>query len=217
MNKAQVKQMLKTPQNDLKLKQQAYNSVGLNPVSGSAGSLASISYGSSGIVLDITSTIAQGTTSSTRIGNKIRVREVQLRGLLEAGDDTNVVRTLLLKTKQLPGYMASSADLIQAIFGGVGSSTSQYAGAVDTRLFKVLYDSVDFLHFGPNGNSTSSQLAWKSKVFNTTIKVNELITYDLTNGYSFHDGLLLVSLSDSGVVANPGWVSGHVSVWYADE
>lgn len=61
------------------------------------GNIAVTSITSSGLIVDFANLISQGTGAGQRIGNKLKIMSINIRGWMNAGDDDNTVRLMFLR------------------------------------------------------------------------------------------------------------------------
>jgi hypothetical protein len=101
-------------------------SVGANPTSGS--------------FIDFTSTVSIGTTELTRIGNRIRVKRIELRFFLLTSNASNMFRLLIFKWRP---DTSSDPPALSEILTDTGSNTRQTLSPFlvqNPSRFKILMD-----------------------------------------------------------------------------
>lgn len=203
---------------EMKIRQYAYSSVGISPVSGSAQSFNSVSYGSDSIVTGLCAGIANGTGEGQRIGNKITVKGCQINLACQSGDFTNYFRLLLVSPRKQATF-TSVAAFIQQLFSNQASSSTQWLQPVDTDVYKVYYDkrvNLRYLATGGTGGVTDPAAVASVKFFKKFIKFRKPIKWELSAPATPTNDLLLVAISDSAAVTNPGMVAGFVKLWFQD-
>ena len=141
--------------------------------------------------------ISQGNTNSTRIGNKVKIHSVRIRGTVLVDDSTNIVRMMLVRFGRteiasiaVNNVLEESSSFPQALY-------SNYKRNGDQK-YQVLYDKQMLLTGGEitPGVTTTSQ-----KKFDFTIKPkgkNRNTFYTLDSDTSPAEGYMyLIAASDS--------------------
>lgn len=157
---------------------------------------------------------AQGTTSITRIGRKIRLKSVEVNGVLAQGstgtlsdDPYNVFRVILglytgSSTTPLSS-LALTAPLMKDSTGG-------------QLLKSKLYDEYIPLTVVSTEKGGGDGYTPALKKFKLYKKLNKVITWaDDTTTYP-DTRLIMSCISDSTVVVNPGFITGYVIVRWED-
>lgn len=99
------------------------------------------SVSDAGYLLDLTNVITQGTASSNRIGDKIKVMAIEVRGYLKRADTTNVVRLMLCRNK---AESLTPTDFPNAI--GFADPTKIYAYKDNLRSLDVYHEFSNILY-----------------------------------------------------------------------
>jgi hypothetical protein len=147
--------------------------------------------------------IQAGTSRSTRIGSRIRVKKVILRYESIAGDESNQIRVLLVQSKR--GAFASTAsDFIEVLGSGRNADPPKWA-SID-----VLYDSVHHTYLGAAANQTTRFAEHGCIAF----PKRPLITYNDGNDICDYP-IYLILFSDSGSAPHPS-VVGFISIFWED-
>jgi len=217
--KKQVAQMYKQLNTaDMKMKMQPSSAIGGDPGGSGAMSFVSSGYGSSASLTCVIQSIAQGTATNNRIGNKIIIRHLHFKGDLEPGDNTNYHRFIIFKWKQNRFTSQTTlANYVSAILAGTASSLDQHCSPVDIRSIKVLYDHHHFMHYGPIDGSTSASIPWKGIPIDISLKMNHPVVWDALTGNSYGSDIWMLALTNSTAVAHPGFTNGVLGLWYTDD
>lgn len=171
--------------------------------------------------------MGDGAAQGQRVGNLIRIEEIDIfvyfeagtENLLFSGDLNNVIRLSIVQLRQ-------AVDL-----GSIGNLTPLLAGSGATPLVVCQWipESVKKVHFdelitvqtqfGPNstGSGTATQTQYQSAL-KIKIKLNDCIIRFLGPNYSDNkagDQLVLFAVSDSSLTPHPS-AEGTVRVWYRD-
>lgn len=171
--------------------------------------------GNAWIELDLLSMLAQSITLNTRIGNTIRIKSIQVRGVLKQGsnggvndDAYNVTRICLTKieTTDLTPFTTAAYTIDSMILADSGC----------TGLKKVLYDKYITMQTCAGAPGVAMTPTVKSiniyKRFKTPWKVTFSNNNQGTNNYR----LFLSMISDSVAAPSPGFVCGYWKVVYED-
>lgn len=200
---------------ETKEKKYDYSSVGIDPVGGSAVSLASVSYGSSAIVAGLCRGIVTGTGEGTRVGHEITLRGVYIWLAVQSasGTEQNNFRLAIIRPKGQISTTTVSA-LTQQIFSNAGSSSTQWLNPIDTDIFDPYYDKAVFLQPSDISGVGSPQQKFYKKFIKfgkkgLTMKWNE------ADSQPFRD-LYVVAISDSAAVSHPGAIAGFIRLYYKD-
>lgn len=173
------------------------------------------------ITKDLTS-ISQGVTADTRIGNQIKLVSHHVRGFFNNNSvNPQVIRMLLLKTA-LPADIAYATTELFLTTAGAATTPSASAGLnliyapVNKKKFTVLQDRVFKI-----GASTALD-ASNVKQFNIFTKLNGTrITYDSTTSgqdnqnYRYHLMFLSADANDDATVSTCE-MSYSSRLWYTD-
>lgn len=171
-------------------------------------SLASIGYGPANQAA-LLSGIAQGTSMSQRVGQKIILEKIDFQFPFQNGDPTNYVRFLLVTAIRGDSGLTGAA-LTADIFSGQAAAVSQHGAAVDKTRWRVLYDRLLYL---PNIGNFAGNIP-SSRTIKKTIRLNKRIQWDRTN--AIDNDIYMVAISDSGAAPNPGAVSGYMRLYFRD-
>lgn len=181
-------------------------------------SFGSISYGATAALSGLFGAIAQGSTNSTRIGNSIYARGVNINMAFQnaSADVTNQLRILLVqphKGMASPYQPNLVSTFIQSVLSGNPSGATQWLSPVDTNRWQVLLDKTYYLkNTAVDGNTGSSAVS--TRFLRKFIKINKKIQWDESN--VINNDVYLIGISDSAAIPNPGAVGGFVKVYYKD-
>lgn len=172
---------------------------------------SSISFGSGAISTQLCNGISQGVTDGQRIGNRVKLIGVKIYFPIQnAGSDLyNQIRFLLIRPKT--DRLGVGGTLIQNVFSGTVSGPTQWASPVDTERYKVYMDKVYNIH---NIDGGSSGVIQPTRFLKRFFKLNASVQWD-DEGNIMRD-FLLIGISDSGSIPNPGVIAGHVKLYYTD-
>lgn len=123
--------------------------------------------------------IPNGTTDNTRIGNKINLRHIRLRGTLQI--PSNVVagdraRLILYKDMQTNGAAAAVTDILAT------ANVNSYINMDNTERFKIIKDKIIDLNPGNGTALAGSGSLLYLKSFKMNHKANCRIDYSSTTG-----------------------------------
>lgn len=174
---------------------------------------SSVGYGSSAISTQLCFGISQGVTDGQRIGNRIRLIGCKIYFAVQHSttDLYNNIRFLLLRPKT--DRLGTGATLIQNILSGATSSGTQWASPVDTERYKVYMDKVMNLYNRPNAGNDATVIA-PTRFIRKFFKLNGSVQWD--DEANVMRDYLLIAISDSAAIPNPGVVAGHVKLYYTD-
>lgn len=149
--------------------------------------------------------IQQGTSQSQRIGRRIFMKGIMIKGWL-AGADTpyNTFRISCFRfPKDITLDMGSSGnyDLDTKLYDPTGTSIWQY----NKRIF---YDKKFVLN--ANGGTV------RARPFNLWIPVNQYCYYDTASLDGYRDKIILAMISDSAAVSNPGFIHTRIRIIWKD-
>lgn len=225
----------KVVQRNLEMKKKMYlpNAVGQAPFSNGLQSVDLtqwISYGSGTHLTALVSGITNGTSDSTRIGDKIRLRGVHIdfNVYLQAGSTTYPVfsntRVILFSPKkslwQGGTQVSTVAGFCSKFFVNYSADSNMWCAPINTELYRVYYDKRKFFKFTPTisqaqGVSYSSPSIRRFRKF---IKFNRPITWG-KDAYVCDRDVFLMIISDDAEGATSGGTyvqNGIVSVYYND-
>lgn len=187
------------PRHRKKFKRRALRRLGLAPeVKYATLALSSTfsSVGTTPLIYEITST-SQGTgANGNRIGSKIFAKSILIDGCWTSGDSSNVMRIAVLEVNEawVPGDWA--LDAYETIMKGNG-------------LKRILYDGYHTVNRTVTGADVT-------KRFKKYIRLNKTCRYEGTNTVPRFGRVVLVMVSDSAGVPNPGFVNGFWRLTYTD-
>jgi len=141
--------------------------------------------------------ISQGQTNSTRIGNKVKIHSVRIRGTVVVDDSTNIVRIMLVRFGRteissiaVNNVLEESSSFPQALY-------SNYKRNGDQK-YQVLYDKQMLL---TGGQITPGVTTTSLKKFDFTVKPkgkNQNTFYTLDSDTSPAEGYMyIIAASDS--------------------
>lgn len=162
------------------------------------------------------SNIVVGATSSTRVGREIDVRGIRYYlPIQSSGADTfNTVRLIMvMPIKSFPN--TTTAGLFSDIFAS--TSWNMYF-PINTNKYKVYMDKTLALRSSAySGNSAT--VVPQTRVIKGFIKVNKPIKYEFDVTIASDrptSDMILLAVSDSIAVPNPGALGGFVRIYYKD-
>lgn len=143
------------------------------------------------------STIAQGTTDQTRIGDSVLVTSLNLGGYITNQDSYNMVRIIIFKWKGNSSSPPNVTDIIQQAY--VGDVKAPFAPlAHDTRKnFTVKWDKT-FLC--ATGADNERQFFKKLVTFKGGLKLQYL---QGSSSATSKNGLYMLRISDSSAISHP--------------
>jgi len=140
-------------------------------------SLAATNVSNDGTTIALT-TIAQGSTSSTRIGDLINVQSVTMKFLISPGSDSASrwqYRFLLVQDKQnVPDGLIAASDVIADNVNAKPDPLACLVNPQNTERFNILWVSELYdagLGCGQNGSATSTQTNCVECFWQGTVKV----------------------------------------------
>lgn len=162
-----------------------------------------------GQTINLLATIARGTSANERVGDKINITSVQLRGEFEVGDATNTVRMIVFQWYKDPNAAFNVVtDVLDnaAVSGGNGVFSPYNYNSSGT--YQVLYDKIYRLdNQGP-----------QSAIFDFKIKKipKRKVTFLNASNQPIDNSIIVLFISDSGATPNPTF--NFVSrVYFTDE
>jgi len=166
----------------------------------------------------VVTAIGQGTTTLTRIGRKIRVKSLEITGVLTGGaaesaadDAYNAFRIVCLQTG---GYIDAPLDDSNADIDTAIRTNSTGQGQIQ----KVLLDKYIALNTNGAEKGGGDGYAAQAKVFKWKhyFKGGLPIVWS-TDTTSFPNRSLIVAMvSNSTAVVNPGFIAGRISICFED-
>lgn len=145
-----------------------------------------LSITTAGYLQEFTKLITKGTAASNRIGDKIKIKSINIRGVVQAGDNNNLVRLMLVRQS------AGNVPLLAQFPGVIEFPNTDFIYAYKDRVISVTPHQVD-----------GSNIAYPQKIFNFTITFPSgyLISYDQSDNPLKQ--LDFYAVSDSVAVPNP--------------
>lgn len=157
-----------------------------------------IDHTAGSINIDTTGTIAQvatptlGTSVNERTGNEIRIRSIQFKGSVVAGDATNFVRFIIFQWKSRSPTAPVITDILDSTVGGL-----YYNNLYNKTLgssFKILYDKMWAVNSDGNDNRPFHALITKG--FDRRCEFNSGTTLG-------HNTIWWLAVSDSAIGDHP--------------
>lgn len=172
------------------------------------------SVSSTGTITSLTS-IAQGTTDITRVGDSISLMRMMWSGVLTVGDQFNIVRVILFQWKPNDNVAPALADLL--LNGPSGSPDVYSFYNHDLRgQFHIMSDRT----YSLIGNGTSSSIPFQPKTqiliaHNKGLSVGlKKVQYQGGTTVGTHK-IYVLTLSDSSAVAHP-IITYNARIYYKD-
>lgn len=182
---------------------------------GGTASFGSVSYGGTAATFALGRNVLQGTTSSSRVGTKIRVLGLSFYFLLQQGSGNfDDVRILVYTPYKGALTGANRAANVSDLLSTYSGSTTQYLMPVNTDKFKVYYDRVFRLEQHAADGSTSASVPGM-KVVRKHINIMRNLTYNYDESTPQND-FYITMISNSAVAPNPGAVAGYIKYWWKD-
>lgn len=199
---------------ETKEKKYSYDSVGIDPIGGSAVSLGSVSYGGSAVIAGLVRGVTAGTGEGSRLGHQLTLRGVYINLAVQcaSGSETNNFRLLVIRPK---GQISttSTAALVQQVLSNATSSSTQWLNPVDTDFFKVYYDKMAFIKpTDITGTGSVSQRFFKKFI---KFPKGMVMKWNEADSQPFRD-LYILAISDSAAVSHPGAIAGFVRLYFKD-
>jgi hypothetical protein len=164
-----------------------------------------LSITTSGDVVALSGLIPQGTTAVTRIGDNIKVKQLDCRFSITQGDTTNVCRLMCIYLKGTPTGSATISNFLESGAGGSADVQSFYSAYQNGKSFEVLYDEIVVV-----------AQQWRQVQYRSfTIPVNRGIEYFTSTNNSAAGEVYFIALSDSAIAPNPVFYM-NIKAWYTD-
>lgn len=158
--------------------------------------------------------IVNGSSISTRIGNEIRPQKLKWQFTFTAGDNSNVVRFLIVRSKNVASVPTSASTMSANIMGGI-TGGSQVHGAVDVTAWDVLHDEYFETHYAPVDGSTSATVAIPVTSKGSVDLGNCIVRYTQQASTVLTGRLpVMLFLSDSAIAPNPAVVGVYGIEWH---
>lgn len=156
---------------------------------------------------------SQGDGTNQRLGDQIKPKSIEIRGMVVSQDTTNYQRARVMVVQW---FMDDTPTLGQLVGpdGATPSSTTVWESRNhdERQSSRILYDS------GPiNLASTASTTIDRSRVFNIKIKKKMRMTQFYASGLTGKGHLYLVVFSDAANADNDVYFLGNSCVYYTDK
>lgn len=204
---AEVNRLMQKHNSSMKRQDHKLLNIGL----GSGTNFTSFSYDAGIGFMYPDSFVTPGTGITNRVGNEIRQRKLEWKFAIAPGDDYNVCRFLVLRTKAVT--TGSGATLSSQVFSGNTGALS-ILQHVDPMLFDVLHDETFVAYKRPLDGSTSASVSLPHITVGA-VPLDNLITYGQSTGTAGRR-IVMVFASDSAAIPNPGCVAGSVRYTWTD-
>lgn len=181
--------------------------------------LSSVSYGTGAAIYGLVAAISQGTGDDQRIGNQIMLQNLRFKFAVQAGDNQNQFRLMILRPKkQYASGSPTTQQWIQEILSNNASSTTQFLAPVDTERYIVYYDKVINLRYVPvDGSSATTISETKYLSGNISLKKRVQWAYSGASGSNLPETeILVVAISDSVAIPHAGVIAGYARLYYKD-
>lgn len=171
--------------------------------------------GSSWIEQGISENIAEGVTENTRVGRKLTIKSIEIRGVISQGsvggitdDAYNVIRMVI------GHFNGNTAAPMTAAGIGIDMQIDRHSHTL-TKLVKKYLDK--YITLVP-ANVITAGYTPQLKMFKYYKKFPKGITVHYGDDTSSHyDHNLVVSMiSDSAAAVDPGFINGYMKVSYTD-
>lgn len=164
-----------------------------------------LSITTSGDVVALSPIIPQGTTAVNRIGDSIKIRQLDCRFSITQGDTTNVCRAMCIYLKGTPTGSATLSNFLESGAGGSADVQSFYSAYQNGKSFDVLYDEIIVV-----------AQQWQQVQYRSfTIPINRNIEYFTSTNNSAAGEVYFIVLSDSGIAPNPVFYM-NIKAWYTE-
>ncbi len=127
--------------------------------------------------------IAQGLTESTRVGRRICVHNINIKGHLDMATATsavgrNIVKLVLVQDRQANGADATEADVYETTSAGLHS----YRNLANASRFKILATRHFTMNASISGNGTAIDTNAMIRYFSMSVKLEQPVEFDSTAG-----------------------------------
>lgn len=158
---------------------------------------ASISY--SGAIYQLTG-MTQGSTDLERVGDKVSIKSLQIRGAVEIGDTTNIMRVIVFQFLSDSATTPAFADVLQNFYlANTNAPLAPYAKDFAGYTTAILWDKTFNLHANQPQLLFDCMLTSKDFVK----KARKNIQYQ-GGGQNGVGNLYLLAVSDSAAISHPG-------------
>jgi len=174
------------------------------------------SIGQSWIEKDVTA-IVQGTTGSTRIGRRIRVKSLRIYGVISQGSNETLADDPWNIVRGVVGVYAGNGGLTPLLTNTVSLASVLRKQTCQPLISKYMDKYIPLQVISTEqgaGDGYTPQL----KMFNFYKSFKNLyITYAADGATITPDKRLMISFaSDSSVITNPGFLTGYYTLTYED-
>lgn len=152
-------------------------------------------------------TIAQGTTDITRVGDKLTLRAVRIKLNFVAADATQCMRLIVFQWYPNTTLVTPTTANILNVVGSPQGVNSMYIHDYDNQ-FKVLYDRRIAMVLGQNNDYKAISINVPLKFAKKTINFTAASTAGSNHIY-------IMAISDSGAVGHPS-ITMYSRVWFDD-
>lgn len=175
----------------------------------------SISYDGGAVYYNLPSGIVTGSGVTNRIGNEIRQKKLSWHLTFTAGDNTNVMRFLIVRSKNVSSVPNSASTMSANVLSGATGATQVHA-PVDSLMWDVLHDEYFEVHYAPVDGSTATSVPIPHTTKGSVDCGNCVVRYSQQSS-TVLSGRPVVALfvSDSAVVAHPLGI-GYFKLEFAD-
>lgn len=164
-----------------------------------------------GTVIDLTANIAQGTTDVTRIGDRLRIRKVELHYQVQA--NSGIVAAAAMNQVNCHICLVKDKQNVATTAGQIFDNNSSLYAALNLKDFdrRKRYD-----FYGTRTFSLDSRAKLQFKCM-STIKLDMYVQYIAAGTTVATNALKFVYLSDNppSLVTNPN-ITYAIRVWYTD-
>lgn len=182
----------------------------LNFKLGDAGLVAfsSFSYDSGVGLCNLANNISQGAGLSQRLGNDVRLKRLRAHLLVQAGDNYNCCRALVIASRGIQSSTTTSTFTTQVFSGVTGSA--QVTAPVDSLSFDVLYDKVFTVYKRPLDGSSATTVAPPEPISFDLSLQDRLVTYNQAGVGFAGKPVWILLVSDSAAIAHAGCVEAGI-------
>jgi len=144
--------------------------------------------------------VAQGDTDTTRDGDRIYLKKMYIRGLLDVSDETNIVRLIFFQWK--PNSAATATNILAPGPSGSIDVNSHYQHD-NRQMYKILWDKT-MLIAGPGTTPETPITPINQKRFQLILNrgLNRQMQFSAGTTTSTNQ-IYYIAVSDSSVIAHP--------------
>lgn len=157
---------------------------------------------------NVTGGISQGITDTQRIGDKIRIRGIQVEGWCTVADTTNLVRICVFQWKQNNALVAPASNYIIQYTGSGIAPMSPFNNDLQGGNYVMLYTRVLKLVSGTDKSIVRFR-------FRVPMKYCKRLVEFYVAGTQGTNHIYMMGISDSGAPAHPNLFM-MARVWYED-